>query len=84
MDGKGRALDTIFTERLWRSVKHEEIYIHDYTSPRQARQALAEYFQFYNQQRPHQALDYRTPADVSFQEGQTGSVASSSQTEEHK
>lgn len=81
---KGATRDNIFTERLWRTVKYEEVYIHDYTSPRQARQALTGYFQFYNQQRPHQALDYRTPADVYFQEGQTGSAASNSQTEEHK
>jgi putative transposase len=66
MDGKGRALDTIFTERLWRTVKYEEVYIHDYTSPREARQALTRYFEFYNHERPHQALDYLTPAEVYF------------------
>src|SRR5207253_10118074 len=66
MDGKGRALDNIFTERLWRTVKYEDVYIHDYTSPREARQALSRYFQFYNQERPHQALDYLTPAEVYF------------------
>ncbi len=66
MDGKGRALDNIFTERLWRTVKYEEVYIHDYTSPREARQALTGYFQFYNHERPHQALDYLTPAEVYF------------------
>ncbi len=66
MDGKGRALDNIFTERLWRTVKYEEVYIHDYTSPREARQALSRYFEFYNQQRPHQALDYHTPAELYF------------------
>ncbi len=64
MDGRGRALDNIFTERLWRSVKYEEVYLHDYASPREARQGLATYFQFYNYERPHQALDYRTPAAV--------------------
>ena len=69
MDGKGRALDNIFTERLWRTVKYEEVYIHDYTSPREARQALTRYFQFYNHERPHQALDYLTPAEVYFGEG---------------
>ncbi len=63
MDGKGRALDTIFTERLWRTVKYEEVYMHDDTSPREARQALTGYFQFYNHERPHQALDYLTPAE---------------------
>jgi putative transposase len=64
MDSKGRALDNIFTERLWRTVKYEEIYLHDYTSPREARHQLSNYFEFYNQKRLHQALDYRTPAEV--------------------
>jgi putative transposase len=64
MDGKGRALDNIFTERLWRNVKQEEVYRHDYGSPREARQQLAIYFPFYNQERPHQALGYRTPAAI--------------------
>ena len=64
MDGRGRALDNIFVERLWRSVKYEEVYIHDYASPREARQQITRYFEFYNHERPHQALDYRTPADV--------------------
>jgi putative transposase len=64
MDGRGRALDNIFTERLWRTVKYEEVYLHEYTNPREARQRLAAYFQFYNHERPHQALDYRTPAAV--------------------
>ena len=66
MDGKGRALDNIFTERLWRTVKYEEVYIRDYASPREARQALTRYFQFYNHERPHQALDYLTPAERYF------------------
>jgi putative transposase len=70
MDGKGRALDNIFTERLWRTVKYEEVYIHDYLSPREARQALTRYFAFYNQRRLHQALDYQTPAEVYFQKRQ--------------
>lgn len=64
MDGKGRALDNIFTERLWRTVKYEEVYLHDYTSPREARNQLRTYFEFYNHQRLHQALDYQTPAEV--------------------
>ncbi len=67
MDGKGRALDTIFTERLWRTVKYEEVSLHDYFSPREARQAVTRYFRFYNQERLHQALDYQTPAEVYFQ-----------------
>lgn len=64
MDGRGRAADNIFTERLWRSVKYEEVYLNDYASPREARLGLSRYFQFYNFERPHQALDYRTPAAV--------------------
>ena len=66
MDGRGRALDNIFTERLWRSVKYEEVYLHDYATPREARHGLARYFEFYDHERPHQALDYRTPAQVYF------------------
>ena len=64
MDGKQRAFDNIFTERLWRSVKYEEVYLHDYAHPRTARQGLGGYFEFCNHERPHQALDYRTPAQV--------------------
>jgi putative transposase len=66
MDGKGRALDNIFVERLWRSVKYEEVFLHEYATPREARQGLARYFDFYNHERPHQALNYRTPAQVYF------------------
>lgn len=66
MDGRGRALDNIFTERLWRTIKYEEVYIKGYESPRQARQELATYLRFYNEQRLHQALDYRTPAELYF------------------
>jgi|SRR5579864_219077 len=62
MDGKGRALDNIFTERLWRTVKYEEVYLQSYGTPREARQSLARYFRFYNHERPHQALGYQTPA----------------------
>ena len=64
MDGKGRALDNIFTERLWRTVKYEEVYPHSYDTPRDARRGLTQYFAFYNHERPHQALAYRTPAEV--------------------
>jgi putative transposase len=64
MDGRGRALDNVFTERLWRTVKYEEVYLHEYTSPRDARQGLAGYLDFYNHCRPHQSLDYCTPATV--------------------
>jgi len=64
MDGQGRAIDNIFTERLWRSIKYEEVYLNDYASPREARQGLSRYFHFYNFERLHQALDYLTPAAV--------------------
>ena len=66
MDGKGRALDNIFVERLWRSVKYEEVYLNDYLSPKDARSGLTRYLQFYNFQRPHQSLNYLTPAQVYF------------------
>ena len=64
MDGRGRALDNVFTERLWRSVKYEEVYIKDYASPKEARRGLERYFAYYNHERPHQALSYQTPAEV--------------------
>jgi putative transposase len=67
MDGKGRALDNVFVERLWRSVKsvkYENVYPNDYTNPREARAGLTQYLTFYHHERPHQALDYRTPAEV--------------------
>ncbi len=67
MDGRGRAMDNIFTERLWRTVKYEEVYLKEYLSPRQARHSLTDYLDFYNYLRPHQALDYLTPAQVYFQ-----------------
>lgn len=64
MDGRGRALDNIFTERLWRSLKYEEVYLKDYESVSAARQGISSYLTFYNQERPHQALGYQTPAEV--------------------
>ncbi len=64
MDGKGRAHDNIFTERFWRTLKYEEVYLHEYATPREARQGIGEYIQFYNTQRPHQALAYQRPAEV--------------------
>ena len=66
MDSKGRALDNIFTERLWRSIKYEEVDLKDYASPREACRELTEYLRFYNEGRLHQALDYRTPTEVYF------------------
>ena len=64
MDGRGRARDNILTERLWRTIKYEEVYLHEYASPKEAYHNLSEYICFYNYERPHQALDYLTPAQV--------------------
>ena len=64
MDGRGRALDNVFVERLWRSVKYEEVYLREYNTVQEARQGLGSYFGFYNEERLHQALGYRTPAAV--------------------
>jgi putative transposase len=64
MDGRGRALDNVFVERLWRSVKYEEVYLHDYEGMREAQGGLGRYFPFYNEERPHQGLGYRTPLAV--------------------
>lgn len=64
MDGKGRALDNIFIERFWRSVKYEEAYLREYGTPREARYWLSRYLAHYNEKRPHSSLDYRTPAAV--------------------
>ena len=66
MDGRGWAFDNIFVERLWRTVKYEEVYLKDYRSVPEARQGLNAYFPFYNDVRIHQALDYRTPRDLHF------------------
>lgn len=66
MDGKGRALDNIFVERLWRSVKYEEVYLNDYQDVREARTGLRNYFAFYNTERPHQSLGNATPREVHF------------------
>lgn len=68
MDGRGRALDNVFVERLWRSVKYENIYLNDYQSVSELRSGLEEYFTFYNHERPHQALDNATPAEVHYGE----------------
>jgi putative transposase len=64
MDGKGRCLDNVFVERLWRTVKYEELYLRCYKTVPALTQGLLRYFPFYNEQRPHQGLDYRTPAAV--------------------
>lgn len=66
MDGKGRALDNIITERFWRSIKYEEVYLNEYTSPREARTGIKQYIEFYNHTRLHQSLGYQTPSSVYF------------------
>lgn len=66
MDGKGRAIDNIFTERLWRSLKYEEVYLNEYSSPREARIGITRYLEFYNYRRIHQSLEYKTPAEVYY------------------
>lgn len=64
MDGRGRCMDNIFTERLWRTVKYEDVYLRSYADIASAREGLGNYFDFYNHRRRHQALDYRTPSAV--------------------
>jgi putative transposase len=64
MDGKGRYTDNLFIERLWRTVKYEEVYLKAYQDGREARAEIGKYFHFYNTERPHQALGYKTPAEV--------------------
>jgi len=68
MDGKGRWIDNVFIERLWRSVKYEEVYLHAYANGTEARTALSRYFRLYNAVRTHQSLEYRTPDEVYFGE----------------
>ncbi len=72
MDGRGRALDNIFVERLWRTVKYEYVYLQDIQTVQEAWLGLRDFFNFYNQERFHQSLNYRTPAQV-YREGQPGS-----------
>lgn len=67
MDGRGRALDNIFVERLWRSVKYEDIYIRGYSNMIEVYRGLQAYFKFYNDERPHQSLGYQTPAEVYYE-----------------
>lgn len=66
MDGKGRAIDNVFVERLWRSVKYEEVYIKDYQTGKDVKEGLGHYFPFYNNKRPHQSLGYKTPYDMHY------------------
>jgi putative transposase len=74
MDGKGRALDNVFVERLWRSVKYECTYLRQWDTVDELRSALKEYFVFFNTERYHQALDYKTPKEVYFGENASQSV----------
>jgi putative transposase len=76
MDGRGRWLDNVFIERLWRSLKYEDIYLKSYADGHQAKAGIAAWFKFYNTQRPHQALGYRTPMLV-WREGTTGALGQS-------
>jgi putative transposase len=66
MDGRGRALDNVFVERLWRSLKYEEVYPNEYSSAREAKVRIGNYLRFYNEERPHQSLNYKTPYAVHF------------------
>ena len=66
MDGRGRALDNVFVERLWRSVKYEDIYLREYATVAELAKGLEHYFTFYNYERLHQSLSYQTPAEVHF------------------
>ena len=66
MDGRGRWMDNVFVERFWRSLKYEEVYLHTYETTKEARESIGKWIDFYNNRRPHQALDYKTPAEVYF------------------
>ena len=71
MDGKNRALDNIITERFWRTPKYDHVYLHEYNSPKEARQKIGAFIHEYNYDRPHQSLNYLTPAEVYFQQERT-------------
>ena len=73
MDGRGRWMDNVFIERLWRSLKHEDVYLKGYADGREARAGIGEWIAFYNEHRLHQALDYRTPMAV-FREAATAAT----------
>ena len=75
MDGKGRWIDNVFVERLWWSVKYEDIYLHAYETPREVKTALMHYFGFYTAHRPHQSLEYRTPDEMYFGTGEMKQAA---------
>ena len=73
MDGRGRWMDNVFIERLWRSLKYEDVYLKGYADGREARAGIAAWIGFYNHRRPHQALDNRTPMAV-WRDGVTGAL----------
>jgi putative transposase len=75
MDGRGRALDNVFVERLWRSVKYEEVYLRDYADGWEAEESLGRYFRFYCEERIHQSLEYLTPAEMYGRKATTGSAS---------
>ena len=75
MDGRGRVYDNIFIERLWRSVKYEEVYLNDYRTVTEAREGLGRYFHQYNHERLHQSLGYRTPASVYYERREVAALA---------
>lgn len=84
MDGRGRVYDNIFVERLWRSVKYEEVYLREYREVKDARDGLARYFDFYNRERPHRALGNQTPHEVYFpQQGSLSPFKQASQAMHH-
>lgn len=84
MDGRGRVYDNIFVERLWRSVKYEEVYVNEYREVKDAREGLGRYFGFYNRERPHSALGNKTPHEVYFQQkGRLSPFEQASQTMHH-
>ena len=68
MTGKGRCHDNIYIERFWRSIKYEEIYLNDYDNVAELKSAIMKYIEFYNNQRPHQSLNYETPSEVYLEE----------------
>ena len=76
MDGKGRWMDNVFVERLWRSVKYEEVYLHAYTDVAEAKRRIGDYLAFFNDERPHQALGYCTPSEIYFASRMEWNVAS--------
>ncbi len=69
MDGRGRCLDNVFAERLWRGLKYEEVYLKAYSTVAEARSGIGSYLRFFNEERPHQGLGYRTPREVHFAGG---------------